>query len=1036
MPEPSSDDPRLHEVLAAYLQAADAGAAPDRQELIDRHPELAEALRAFFADHDRMKQAAAGISAANNLPTIAHELPAAAASPLGVVRYFGDYVLIEELARGGMGVVYKARQVSLNRPVALKMILAGQLASAADVQRFQAEAEAAGNLDHPHIVPIYEVGAHQGQHYFSMKLIEGDSLRARIPELVKDPKAAAHLMEMVARAVHHAHQRGILHRDLKPSNILLGGGPETPVGRLTPHVTDFGLAKRTTAGGSLTESGAIVGTPSYMPPEQAAGKKGLSVAADVYALGAVLYECLTGRPPFAGPTALDTLFQVLHSEPVPPRRLQPAVARDLETVCLKCLANDPERRYDSALALAEELGRIQRGEPVNARPVGTAERLLKWVRRRPAIAGLLAAILLLTVVGGYFALEAQAARARAADALAKEAQGRLARLEEKEQAARAERAQVDSALAQVLARPLGYQDGPVSASELDALWEVSRTPSDRVRQLFIERALSSPESAARLRRRADLAVQAAVGLDAGRRGQLRDLLLHKLREDHEDLRVREACASLGVALATADEAFARAASQALLAAMARTTTAGALHRQARGVAILTACLPQGEADRICAPGVQRLRDLMAKTTDPEALSQLGQALATLARRLGPDAAAAVCADGTRHVLDLMVKTTDAEPLSRLGETLAQLAEPLGREEAAKVCERAVLAALDSIADKLTPKRSGFTQYPLLPFLYLQRALGKLAKRLEPDGASRAIQHALNRMSGGASLATSQLGQPLEQFAERLGPDEANKAARTLLDYLTPVQNAHPFTLALIGKALVKAGERLRPEDVAGVMQRVLDLMAEAARPDALALLGTVAGGLAKRLPASEAAPICGRATHKLLEVLATVKQDDVVFRYLLASSLSLLAERLPPDESGRTAAVAMQTLLDSLERANDPAAQAQLAGPVGKMAERLPPQASARAARRILNLLVKTAEPITRAALEEAVGKLAERCGVRDQIELLKHPLCVGVAQGAVRTALNQRFQQHFATRWGLVSWMRQHRPELDLTSPPRRIEH
>jgi WD40 repeat protein len=326
------------------------------------------------------------------------------------VRYFGDYEIIREIARGGMGVVFEARQVSLNRKVALKMILAGQLANDTDVKRFHSEAEAAANLDHPGIVPIFEVGQHEGQHYFSMGFVEGQSLAHRLVDGPLPVREAAELTRIASEAIEYAHQRGVIHRDLKPANILIDQ-------KGNPRITDFGLAKRTQTDSGLTGSGQIMGTPSYMPPEQAGGKRGeVGPAADVYALGATFYALLTGRPPFQAATAMDTVLQVISDEPVSPRRLNPAVELDVETICLKCLEKGPVKRYASAAALAEELARFLDGKPILARPVGHAERAWRWCRRNPVVAGLAGgmalALMLGTVVATYFAVRAEQAAHR------------------------------------------------------------------------------------------------------------------------------------------------------------------------------------------------------------------------------------------------------------------------------------------------------------------------------------------------------------------------------------------------------------------------------------------------------------------------------------------------------------------------------------------------------------------------------------------------------------------------------------------------
>src|SRR5262245_28858037 len=309
--DPTSSEYSLDGLFADWILAEEACHPPDRQALLARYPQHAAELCEFFANRDQIQRLAAPLIAPSTASLVSDH-------PLGKIRYFGDYELLDEIAVGGMGIVYKARQVSLNRIVAVKVILKGTLAREEDVKRFKSEAEAAANLQHPAIVAIHEVGVHEGHHYFSMDFVDGQSLAQFSHERPLLAKQAAEYIRHAAEAVHYAHQQGTLHRDLKPSNILID-----QQGRV--RITDFGLAKRITGNSDLTLSGQILGTPSYMPPEQALSKRALiGTASDVYSLGAVLYELLAGRPPFRGESPAETLRQVETLDPISPRLLGPA----------------------------------------------------------------------------------------------------------------------------------------------------------------------------------------------------------------------------------------------------------------------------------------------------------------------------------------------------------------------------------------------------------------------------------------------------------------------------------------------------------------------------------------------------------------------------------------------------------------------------------------------------------------------------------------------------------------------------------------
>jgi eukaryotic-like serine/threonine-protein kinase len=315
-------------------------------------------------------------------------------SLLGIVGELGDYELLEVVGRGGQGVVYRAHQKSLNRTVALKMIRVGSWATESHLKRFRREAEAAASLEHPGIVPIYEVGERDGSCYFSMRFVEGGQLDQVIKREPMSIRQAAELISKVARTVHYAHEHGILHRDIKPGNILLDAKGE-------PLLTDFGLARLVEAESTVTRTKEVMGTPSYMAPEQAMGNNAaVSRATDVYGLGASLYQLLTGHPPFAGGTTYETIKLVLDTEPRQPRLLNPKIDRDLSTICLKCLEKDPKRRYSSALALAEDLEHWLKHEPIQARRTGLFTRGIKWVRRNPSTAVLVTVLVVFAIGSG------------------------------------------------------------------------------------------------------------------------------------------------------------------------------------------------------------------------------------------------------------------------------------------------------------------------------------------------------------------------------------------------------------------------------------------------------------------------------------------------------------------------------------------------------------------------------------------------------------------------------------------------------------
>jgi tetratricopeptide (TPR) repeat protein/tRNA A-37 threonylcarbamoyl transferase component Bud32 len=382
----------LHLIYNEIVLRTEAGESPRCEEYLHRFPHLAEQLELQFELEGVL------LPGPRPRPDGSETTPGVSPSPPSATDRPGipGYSIVGELGRGGMGVVYRARQERLNRTVALKMILAGEHAPPEAGIRFLGEAEAVARLHHPNIVQVHAFGEHDGRPYLEMEYVAGGSLADRLDGTPWSAREAARLVETLARAIQEVHRLGVVHRDLKPANVLLATDG-------TPKIADFGLAKWLDVESGLTRTDHVVGSPSYMAPEQAEGKAGaVGPAADVYALGAILYELLTGRPPFRAATALETLEQVKSAEPVSPRRLRPGLPRDLETVCLKCLRKEPARRYDSASDLAEDLRRFGEGEPIRARPVGALEWAWRWCRREPAQAALAAAL-----VAGFLGVATQ-----------------------------------------------------------------------------------------------------------------------------------------------------------------------------------------------------------------------------------------------------------------------------------------------------------------------------------------------------------------------------------------------------------------------------------------------------------------------------------------------------------------------------------------------------------------------------------------------------------------------------------------------------
>jgi hypothetical protein len=825
------------------------------------------------------------------------------------------YEVLGELGRGGMGVVYKARHVGLNRLVALKMVLAGGHAGPEELARFRGEAEAVARLKHPNVVQVYDVGESGGLPYFSLEFVEGGSLDRKLAGTPLPPNEAAALVETLARAMAAAHAAGLVHRDLKPANILLA-----PDG--TPKVTDFGLAKKLDSAGP-TASGAVMGTPSYMAPEQAGGKsKEIGPLVDVYALGAILYECLTGRPPFKAATPLDTILQVMSDEPVPPRRLNAGVPVDLETICLKCLHKEPPRRYESSAALADDLRRFAEGRPIVARPVGRVERAAKWVRRNPVVALLTATAALSLLVGAavsvYFAVDAAAqarqAKQNEADAKQSEAEAKRARKDLAESNDR-----LLTSAARSLLRPLALQaatnqPGPLAAPEVESLWELAATPEEELRLRFIEEALRSPATTRQLKERRAYALQAAVGLDEARRGRVERLLGDLLGAEGVPAEQRVDLARILAEVGIRDAGVAERAAPALIEAMREAPNAEQAQSLAQDLSAVSSCLGAKEAAAAYGRGAVAISEGMSKTTQANNLKHLMTCLAALSPRLEAKEAAEVAATLARA----MTRTNDFYALEPLAQALSAVSPRLATEDAA------------GVAATLTRALDAATSRPALP--WLATALAALAPRLgekEAGEAADSVSRAAGRTTDAYALQS--LADSLAVLSSRLEAKRAavvgGRAASQLAQVMTQETNSQALEMMAAGTAAL--APRLEASDAGGAAAAVVQAMRRTKDLYTLLGLATRLAALSSRLEGKERAKLCGEGVAVLTEEMG--KTEDPSLLHSLAGGVAALAPGLEAREVGEVTL----TLTRAMGKTSDPRAAQALSAALPALLSRL-----------------------------------------------------------------------------------------------------